>query len=149
VVRIGVIGCGYWGPNLIRNFSHLKGSEVLICSDLNEERLAHMHSLYPRIETSSDFRRVVARSDVDAVVVATPPETHTYLTKEALRAGKHVFVEKPLATSAADGAEMVAAARQAGKVLLPMERILPARTRSSNARRVSSWGTKVEGRCSW
>jgi predicted dehydrogenase len=118
VVRIGVIGCGYWGPNLIRNFSHLKGAEVLICSDLSEERLAHMHSLYPRIETSTDFRRVLGRSDVDAVVVATPPETHTYLTKEALRAGKHVFVEKPLSTSSADGAAMVAAAKQAGRVLL-------------------------------
>jgi len=118
VVRIGVIGCGYWGPNLIRNFSQLKGSEVLICSDLNEERLAHMRTLYPRIETSTDFRRVLARSDVDAVVVATPPETHTQLTREALRSGKHVFVEKPLSTSAADGAAMVAAARQAGRVLL-------------------------------
>jgi hypothetical protein len=94
-----VIGCGYWGPNLIRNFSHLKGSEVLICSDLNEERLAHMRSLYPRIETSIDFRRVLARSDVDAVVVATPPETHPAFTS-ARCAGYRVRV--PLALSASE-----------------------------------------------
>jgi predicted dehydrogenase len=76
LIRIGVIGCGYWGPNLIRNFSHLKGSDVLVCSDLSEERLAHMRNIYPKIETTTDYRRVLSRNDVDAVVVATPPETH-------------------------------------------------------------------------
>ena len=67
MIRIGVIGCGYWGPNLIRNFSHLKGSDVLMCSDLSEERLAHMRSLYPKVETTTDYRRVLSRSDVDAI----------------------------------------------------------------------------------
>jgi len=85
LIRIGVIGCGYWGPNLIRNFSHLKGSDVVICSDLSEERLAHMRSLYPKLETTTDYRRVLAHKDVDAVVVATPPETHCKLAIEALR----------------------------------------------------------------
>jgi len=118
LIRIGVIGCGYWGPNLIRNFSHLKGSDVLICSDLGEDRLAHMRSLYPKIETTTDYRRVLARSDVDAVVVATPPETHFRLATEALRAGKHVFVEKPLALSASEGAAMVEEAKKLGRVLL-------------------------------
>ena len=117
MIRIGVIGCGYWGPNLIRNFSHLKGSDVAICSDLSEERLAHMRSLYPKLETTTDYRRVLA-STVDAVVVATPPETHARLTIEALRAGKHVFVEKPLALSSAEGASMVAEAEKAKRVLL-------------------------------
>ncbi|HET6347509.1 MAG TPA: Gfo/Idh/MocA family oxidoreductase [Candidatus Krumholzibacteria bacterium] len=118
MIRIGVIGCGYWGPNLIRNFSHLKGSEVLICSDLSEERLGHMRSLYPKIETTTDYKRILAHKDVDAVVVATPPETHCHLATEALRAGKHVFVEKPLALSSAEGASMVAEAEKAGRVLL-------------------------------
>jgi predicted dehydrogenase len=117
LIRIGVIGCGYWGPNLIRNFSHLKGSEVVICSDLREDRLAHMRSLYPKLETTTDYRRVLS-SQVDAVVVATPPETHARLTIEALRAGKHVFVEKPLALSSAEGAAMVQEAEKAGRVLL-------------------------------
>ncbi|HEU4929305.1 MAG TPA: Gfo/Idh/MocA family oxidoreductase, partial [Candidatus Krumholzibacteria bacterium] len=86
MIRIGVIGCGYWGPNLIRNFSHLKGSRVLMCSDLSEDRLSHMRNLYPQIETTTDYRRVLARKDIDAVVVATPPETHMTLAVEALRA---------------------------------------------------------------
>lgn len=118
MLRIGVIGCGYWGPNLIRNFSHLKGSPVLMCADLSEERLTHMRSLYPQIETTTDYRRVLGRKDVDAVVVATPPDTHVKLTVEALRAGKHVFVEKPLALSSADGAAMVDEAAQAKRVLM-------------------------------
>lgn len=118
MVRIGVIGCGYWGPNLIRNFSHLKVSQVLVCSDLSEERLKHMRNLYPQIETTTDYRRVLGRKDVDAVVVATPPETHMKLTVEALRAGKHVFVEKPLALSAADGTAMVDEANKARRVLM-------------------------------
>ncbi len=118
MVRIGVIGCGYWGPNLIRNFSHSKGSQVLICADLSEERLAHMRSLYPQIETTTDYRQVFARKDVAAVVVATPPETHVRLTVEALRAGKHVFVEKPLALSSVDGTAMVEEALKAKRVLM-------------------------------
>ena len=118
MVRIGVIGCGYWGPNLIRNFSHLKGSQVLICSDLGEDRLSHMRNLYPQIETTTDYRRILGRKDVDAVVVATPPETHERLTVEALRAGKHVFVEKPLALSAVEGTRMVEEAAKAGCVLM-------------------------------
>ncbi len=118
MIRIGVIGCGYWGPNLIRNFSHLKGTDVVVCSDLSEDRLTHMLSLYPGIDTTTDYRKVVARADVDAVVVATPPETHAALTLEALRAGKHVFVEKPLALNSADGAAMVAEAERQKRVLM-------------------------------
>lgn len=118
MIRIGVIGCGYWGPNLIRNFSHLKGSDVLMCSDLGEDRLAHMRNLYPKLETTTDYRRLLSRADIDAVVVATPPETHHRLAIEALRAGKHVFVEKPLALSVAEGTEMVDEATRAGRVLM-------------------------------
>lgn len=118
MIRIGVIGCGYWGPNLIRNFSHLKGSQVLMCSDLSEDRLNHMRNLYPQIETTTDYRRVLARKEIDAVVVATPPDTHMKLTVEALRAGKHVFVEKPLALSTVDGTAMVEEAQKAGRVLI-------------------------------
>jgi len=118
LIRIGVIGCGYWGPNLIRNFSHLKGSQVLMCSDLSEDRLTHMRNLYPQIETTTDYKRVLARKEIDAVVVATPPDTHMRLAVEALRAGKHVFVEKPLALSAAEGTAMVEEAQKAQRVLI-------------------------------
>jgi len=118
LLRIGVIGCGYWGPNLIRNFSHLKDTRVVVCSDLDEGRLAHMRALYPGVETTTDYRQLIARPDVDAVVVATPPETHCGLTVEALQGGKHVFVEKPLAITPAEGASMVAEAQRRDRVLM-------------------------------
>ncbi len=112
MLRIGVIGCGYWGPNLIRNFSHLKDTNVVICADLDEARLTHMRTLYPGVETTTDYRQVLGKKDVDAIVVATPPETHFAITLEGLKAGKHVFVEKPLAISPAEGATMVAEAER-------------------------------------
>jgi predicted dehydrogenase len=118
LLRIGVIGCGYWGPNLIRNFSHLKDTRVVVCSDLDEKRLGHMRTLYPGVETTVDYRLLMARGDVDAVVVATPPETHCAITLEALRAGKHVFVEKPLAISPAEGSSMVDEAARQKRVLM-------------------------------
>jgi len=118
LLSIGVIGCGYWGPNLIRNFTHLKDSEVLICADLDEGRLAHMKSLYPQLETTTDYTLLLAREDLDAIVIATPPETHHKFAIEALEAGKHVFVEKPLAVIGAESAEMVAAADKRGLTLM-------------------------------
>ncbi len=115
---IGVIGCGYWGPNLIRNFTHLKDSEVLICADLDEGRLAHMKSLYPQLEVTTDHTRLLAREDLDAIVIATPPETHHKFAIEALEAGKHVFVEKPLAVTGSESAEMVTVADKRGLTLM-------------------------------
>ncbi len=117
MLRIGVIGCGYWGPNLIRNFTQLRDSEVVACSDLDAERLEHMRSLYPGLHTTQDYRELLA-GDVDAVAIATPPETHHALTMAALAAGRHVFVEKPLAISESEGAEMVAEARRRGLTLM-------------------------------
>ena len=118
MLRIGVIGCGYWGPNLIRNFNQLTDSEVIMCSDLNEGRLEHMKALYHHIDTTTDCRQLLSRDDIDAVVVATPPETHHDLVMEALAAGKHVFVEKPLALSVEEGSAMVAEAEKRGLVLM-------------------------------
>lgn len=118
MLRIGVIGCGYWGPNLIRNFNSLQDTEVVVCADLEEARLTHMKSLYHHVETTKDAFSVIARDDIDAIVVATPPETHHRLVMASLAAGKHVFVEKPLALSGEEGAEMVRAAEAAGLTLM-------------------------------
>lgn len=118
MLRIGVIGCGYWGPNLIRNFSQLNGSNVVMCSDLSSKRLEHMKSLYAQIDTSEDFHDILRRDDVDAVVVATPPQTHRDIALAALQAGKHVFVEKPLALSVEEGSDLVAAAKRSGLTLM-------------------------------
>lgn len=118
MLKIGVIGCGYWGPNLIRNFSNLKTSKVLCCADLNEERLNHMKQLYPGLRTTTNFRDIVADPEIDAVVIATPVSSHYPVGKEALEAGKHVFVEKPLAKSIDEGKQLVDLARRKERILM-------------------------------
>ncbi len=118
MLKVGVIGCGYWGPNLIRNFSQLKESEVKICIDLNEERLAHMKNLYPFVETGKDYKEMLVNGGIDAVVIATPPRSHFKLAMEALEAGKHVFVEKPLALSSSESIAMIKAAEERGLKLM-------------------------------
>lgn len=118
MLKVGVIGCGYWGPNLIRNFTQLKDSDVPVCADLSEDRLKHMKGLYPAIETTTNYAELMRRSDIDAVVIATPPDTHYALTMEALELGKHVFVEKPLARSGAESEEMVKRAAKLGLKLM-------------------------------
>jgi predicted dehydrogenase len=118
LVKVGVIGCGYWGPNLIRNLSQLQGSEVIGCADLDEGRLAHMKNLYPRVNTTRNDSDLISDENIDAIVIATPPTTHFDIAMRALKAGKHVFVEKPLATSSADCETMVATAKQLDRVLM-------------------------------
>src|SRR5438477_6599401 len=98
-VRIAVVGYGYWGPNLVRNFGEVPGSRVTVVSDLRPDRLAAVRARYPAVRTCADFREVLADPDVDAVVIATPVATHFPLAMAALQAGKHVMVEKPLASS--------------------------------------------------
>jgi predicted dehydrogenase len=118
VLSVGVIGCGYWGPNLIRNFSHLRDSRVLACADLAEGRLAHMRTLYPSVVTTRNYGDLIANPDIDAVVVATQPSTHFEIAMKALAAGKHVFVEKPLATSSADCRALLDEAKKKKLVLM-------------------------------
>ena len=104
-VRVGVIGCGYWGPKLARNFHELPGADLAWVSDYRPDRLAHMLELYPEAQATEDYRQVLA-SDVDAVVIATPVRTHHPLAMEALNAGKHVLIEKPLAATVAQAIEV-------------------------------------------
>ncbi|MGH2586139.1 MAG: Gfo/Idh/MocA family protein [Dehalococcoidia bacterium] len=107
MIRIGVIGCGYWGPLHIRVFRELPGATVTAVADLNAARLAHVAETYPGLYTTQGVAELLA-GPVDAVVIATPAGTHATLARAAIEAGKHVLVEKPLATSVAD-AEMLAA----------------------------------------
>lgn len=113
-ISVGVVGCGYWGPNLIRNFCSLGECDLKVICDLDIQRLNHLQSLYQKVEVSTDFKAVVARNDLDALVIATSAPTHFPMAKEALLAGKHVFIEKPMATSSAQCEELVrlAAARK-------------------------------------
>lgn len=102
MLNVAVVGCGYWGPNLIRNFNSLGDCEVKIACDLDEKRLGRIKTLYPQIETSSDYDAVVANPEIDAVVIATPVRFHFEMAKKALEAGKHTMIEKPMTASYAE-----------------------------------------------
>jgi predicted dehydrogenase len=117
-LRVGVIGAGYWGPNLIRNFNEAPGSEVAMVADLSLERLAPIRKRYPGVRVTTDHRDLLGDGAIEAVAIATPIKTHRRLCEEALAAGKHVLVEKPLAGTAADAEAIVAAAERAGRTLM-------------------------------
>ncbi len=104
---IGVIGCGYWGPNLIRNFYALPNCRVKTVCDKEENRLAYIANLYPGINTSTDVQAVVEDDEIDAVAVATPVRTHHSIAMMCLESGKHTFVEKPLAASTKECRELL------------------------------------------
>jgi predicted dehydrogenase len=94
-IKIGVIGCGYWGPNLIRNFSDIPNSTVVMVADLKKDRLAHIKNTYPGIVTTENYPDLFDQK-LDAVVIATPPPSHYPIAKDCLKHGLHVMVEKPL-----------------------------------------------------
>ncbi len=112
MLTVGVVGCGYWGPNLIRNFSNVPGARVKACADISENRLKHMKNLYPSIVTTADYTEIVKDPEIDAVVVATPVSSHFEISMAALEAGKHVFVEKPLTRTVDEGVELVTKAEE-------------------------------------
>jgi predicted dehydrogenase len=99
MIKLGIVGYGYWGPNLVRNFSETPNARVLAVSDLRAERLALVQTRYPGVQTTTNLGDLLIDSHIDAVVVATPVSSHFELAIQALRAGKHVLVEKPLAAT--------------------------------------------------
>lgn len=117
-VRIALIGCGYWGPNLARNFSQVEHGELALCADLDDQALARLQRQFPQVEMTTDVMAVLARPDIDAIALATPARTHATLALQALAAGKHVFVEKPLAMNTTDAQAMVAAATAQQRTLM-------------------------------
>jgi predicted dehydrogenase len=116
-IRIGLAGLGYWGPNLARNFDEL--AELAWLSDLSEENRARFAPRYPTARMTADFDEMLADPELQAVVVATPVVTHHDLARAALEAGKHVFVEKPMAVQAPEAEELVALAEERERVLMP------------------------------
>lgn len=109
---IAQIGCGYWGPNLLRNFSALKNCQVKNVVDASAERRAFVEANFPRTRAVADYKSVLADPEIDAVVIATPAASHFQLGLAALQAGKHVFVEKPLATTATEVDELARVAAE-------------------------------------
>jgi predicted dehydrogenase len=118
-IRIAVVGYGYWGPNIVRNVVERPEVELWGVCELDADRLAKFAARYPRERTCGSFEDVLADPDVDAVSIATPPSTHARLVAQALQAGKHVLVEKPLAMTATDAEALVALAERQGLVLMP------------------------------
>jgi len=117
-MKIGVIGYGYWGPNLVRNFTELDGTEIKWCADKRTERLALVKKRYPSINVTEGADEIFSDSEVNAVVIATPVSTHYSLAKQALERGKHVLVEKPMTRTVAEGEELLAFAQEKGLVLM-------------------------------
>src|SRR2546428_4188517 len=117
-IRVGVIGYGYWGPNVVRNFAEVTGAQVWAISDMSQERLALAHARYPSVTTTTDCHELIADPAIDAVVIITPVSTHYPLALEDLRAGKHVLVTKPMATSSGEAAELIEEADRCGRIML-------------------------------
>lgn len=112
MIAIGVVGYGYWGPNIVRNLCELPNTRLMWVCDLRTERLAGMRSRYPYVEITENFDDLLTDPRVDAIAIATPVSSHFAMAMRALRAGKHVFVEKPIA----------ATARQAERLVIEAER---------------------------
>lgn len=117
-IKLGLIGCGYWGPNLIRNFRSLPNCNLKMICDLDIQRLKHLTSLYPEIEGATDYKRALNGAGVDAVVVSTPVRLHYKMAKESLQAGKHTFIEKPMAMCVEECEELISLAEKNGLVLM-------------------------------
>jgi len=117
-IRVGVAGLGYWGPNLARNFGALGGCELAWLCDASQQAREKLAPSFPSARATGDLKELLDDPELDAVVLATPVPTHSALAVAVAEAGKHCFVEKPLATSAADAERAVAAAASAGKILM-------------------------------
>jgi predicted dehydrogenase len=118
MINCAIIGYGYWGPNLVRNFAATPNTMVHTVVDLRPERLALVSRAYPSIKVTSDIDSIWTNTEIDAVIIATPVFTHFELAKKALIAGKHVLLEKPMTDTVAHAEELIALANTHGKVLM-------------------------------
>jgi len=119
VIKFGVVGYGYWGPNVVRNLDQLDGSKVVAVCDKSPSSLKRVAKAYPHVRVSSDSAELISSTEIDAVAVVTPVWTHYELTKAALENGKHVFVEKPFTSNSAQAEELIElAARKNLKIMV-------------------------------
>lgn len=117
-INVAVIGCGYWGPNLIRNFSQIPDCEMKICCDLSDQNLRRMLTLYPSITTTTCIEEILNDESIHAVAIATPVYTHLDLGKKCLEHGKHVLIEKPMASSINQCIELIKIAETHHRILM-------------------------------
>jgi predicted dehydrogenase len=118
MIGVGVIGYGYWGPNVVRNCDEAAGSRVVAVSDLRPERLIQAGSRYPSVKMTSDYRHLINDTTIDAIIIATPPATHFDLALQALQAGKHVLVEKPFTETSEQAMRLIDESLRLNRVLM-------------------------------
>lgn len=118
MIRIGVIGYGYWGPNIVRNVARFPGTSISWICDMREEMLLEIPRLYPTIKTTKNAEDIFDDSDTDAVIIATPPSTHFSLAVSALKSGKHVLIEKPMTQTSEEAKKLIALAKAKHKTLM-------------------------------
>jgi predicted dehydrogenase len=117
-IKVGVVGCGYWGPNLVRNFRSLPDCSMKMMCDVSENRLGHLKSLYPEVEGELNYDHMLNGVGLDAVIIATSVKSHFPMAKASLLSGKHTFIEKPMAASSAECEELIDIAQEKGLVLM-------------------------------
>lgn len=117
-IKVAIVGCGYWGPNLARNLSQTADCELAVLCDASESRLRHMRRMHPNVAMTTKFEDVIENPTIDAVIVATPVRFHHPMAKACLLAGKNVFIEKPLARTVAEAEELIQIAETKGLVLM-------------------------------
>ncbi len=118
MIKVGILGFGYWGPNIVRNFNGHEEIEVVAVCDTNPESLKRVKRLYPSVKTTSNTQEITAAPDIDVVCVVTPVSTHYDLAIEALKNGKHVFVEKPFTATSEQATELINLAGQKGLTIM-------------------------------
>ena len=111
-LNVAVIGCGYWGPNLVRNFNAAPNCTLKTLCDTNPDRLNAMKALYPHVQMVSDYKQVISDPDIQAIIIALPVHLHYPIAKAALEMNKHVLIEKPMTASAAESIELINLAQQ-------------------------------------
>ena len=117
-LNVAVIGCGYWGPNLIRNFNQISSCNMLACCDLSEENLTRIRNLYPGIIATTNCQEVLQNPDIDAVAIATPVFSHWELGKKCLQHNKHILIEKPMASNSEQCIDLINTAKKHEKVIM-------------------------------
>src|SRR5581483_720021 len=117
-LSVAVVGVGYWGPNLVRNFLKIPGVKIASICDINEKNLQKMRHDYPFLKTTLDFKTVLNDPSISLVAIATPPSTHFSLAKMALNAGKHVFIEKPMTQTSDQAKKLLKIAQRKRKILM-------------------------------
>lgn len=117
-IKVGVVGAGYWGPNIIRNFNQIPDCDMAVCCDKDEKRLAHISRLYPGIRTTTDFDDLVNDASLDAIAVCTHVSAHYPLARQALEAGKHILVEKPFTANVEHAEELVRLSQEKKRICM-------------------------------